>query len=367
MKNQKILFLIKLPPPLTGATLMNQRINNSKYLHKKFDIRTISASYARDVSMIGKFDLRKYIVFLSILVQLIKELVFFRPAMVYFQITPLGTGFLRDSILVVIIKLFRKKIAFHLRGKGIQKAIDRNFLLKAYYNIIFNGVIVICLSRLLTYDVESFRLNGVFVVNNGLPDIDPKWIKISTENTNKMIRIIFLSNLILSKGIADFIDALKLLDDNHVSFHASIVGAEGDMTSDVLMESVYKNKLGKKVTYEGSKYDDDKNMILSKCDILVFPSKNDAFPGVVVEGMQFELPIVSTYEGSIPYIVDDGVTGYLVEKDNPRQLAEKMSLLIGNRSLIKKMGQAGRQRYLKKFTFTKKEENLGKVFEQILE
>ena len=82
--------------------------------------------------------------------------------------------------------------------------------------------------------------------------------------------------------------------------------------------------------------------------------------------MQFALPVVSTFEGAIPEIVDDGVTGFLVPPKDVISLAEKIEILINNKNLRIQMGDAGRKKFLEKYTLDKFEQNLLKVFGEIV-
>ena len=62
---KRILLLIKLPPPITGATLMNKRVNNSSLINSTFNVRTIKISYAKNVGNLGKIELRKLFIMIT--------------------------------------------------------------------------------------------------------------------------------------------------------------------------------------------------------------------------------------------------------------------------------------------------------------
>ena len=62
------------------------------------------------------------------------------------------------------------------------------------------------------------------------------------------------------------------------------------------------------------------------------------------------LSIVWNCEGGIPDIVENDVTGFLVQQSDVEALTEKLEILINNPTLCKQMGSAGRKKYEKEFT-----------------
>ena len=82
--------------------------------------------------------------------------------------------------------------------------------------------------------------------------------------------------------------------------------------------------------------------------------------------MRAGLPVISTFEGAISEIIDDGKTGYLVKQRNINELAEKIAILIKDKELREKMGKAGRKKFLERYTLEKFEKNMVRVFDQIL-
>ena len=77
------------------------------------------------------------------------------------------------------------------------------------------------------------------------------------------------------------------------------------------------------------------------------------------------MPVISTHEGAIPEIVEDGVTGLLTKQGDEKDLADKIELLIKGKELRENMGRKGRQRYLERYKLSKFEENMKKVFDDI--
>jgi glycosyltransferase involved in cell wall biosynthesis len=360
-----ILLFLKIPPPITGATLTNKRVYDSKLLNESFIVRKLPISYAKDTADLGRIKLRKLVTFISIFIKLLTELLLHRPAIVYFQISPFGFAFYRDIIFVSIIKLFRTNILFHLHGKGIKKESETKWK-RILYKYAFNGSDIICLSDLLTPDIEDVFSGTIHIVNNGLPDISPEYLAAGKKVKNDKVNILFLSNLFKSKGIIDFIIAMRRLDSKGINFKANIVGAEGDFNENELNSIIAEANLYDKVLYFGAKYDEEKNSIIASNDILVFPTKNDIWGNVIIEAMQFRIPVVAAIEGAIPEIIDDGVTGFLVEKNAPEQIADKIEILVKNNELRESMGNAARKKYEEKYTMEIFEKNMKTVFVEVL-
>lgn len=82
--------------------------------------------------------------------------------------------------------------------------------------------------------------------------------------------------------------------------------------------------------------------------------------------MEHGLPCISTTEGGIPGIVDDGKTGFLVPKHDVAALADKILLLLSNPDLRCKMGKAGREKFEKEFTLEVFENRMTWILEHIV-
>jgi glycosyltransferase involved in cell wall biosynthesis len=87
-------------------------------------------------------------------------------------------------------------------------------------------------------------------------------------------------------------------------------------------------------------------------DLFVFPSLfAEGFGLPPVEAMAAGTPVIGTRSGAIPETVQHGATGLLVEKNDPKGLANAMLQLLRSSELREKMGRAGRARALQHFTW----------------
>jgi glycosyltransferase involved in cell wall biosynthesis len=89
--------------------------------------------------------------------------------------------------------------------------------------------------------------------------------------------------------------------------------------------------------------------LYATCDVLVLPTTADLVPWTVLEAMAMRLPVVSTTVGAIAELVDDGLTGYLVEPNDDAALAQAMTRLVDDAALRQRMGCAGRARVERDF------------------
>ncbi|PWU18015.1 MAG: hypothetical protein C5B50_10055 [Verrucomicrobia bacterium] len=84
--------------------------------------------------------------------------------------------------------------------------------------------------------------------------------------------------------------------------------------------------------------------LLSHCRLLVLCSDYEGFPNVILEAMAARLPVITTPAGDAAVIVENGVTGYVVQDDDCHAMADHMVRLIQNPDLSSKLGAAGRKR-----------------------
>jgi len=89
--------------------------------------------------------------------------------------------------------------------------------------------------------------------------------------------------------------------------------------------------------------------LLREADLYALPTRADSHAIASLEAMAMELPVITTPVGGVPDVVEEGVTGYLVPKDDPSALADRIRALRDDRSLRLRMGAAGRKRVAASF------------------
>lgn len=360
-----IIFLLHLPPPIHGSSMVGNFIKESVSVNRAFSCTFINLLASKNIASTGKVSLDKLLGFVRIYVKVLVQLLRLKPQLCYFALTTTGGAFFKDVLLIFLLKLFKVRIVYHLHNKGISTHAHQ-LLYRLSYEFVFKDSDVIILSQNLYKDIETFvPFSKVHICPNGIPDND-SYNKVLDKH-NGIFNILFLSNLIESKGVFVLLDACKILKDKGLFFKCTFIGSEGDLNKDIFEKRVDLLGLQDFVRYEGKKIGNEKIRYFHAASVFVFPTfyKNETFGLVNLEAMQNSLPVISTFEGGIPDIVEDGVSGFLVPQKNVLLLAEKIEFLINNPEIVKRMGEAGRRKYEKEFTLNIFENNMINILNQI--
>jgi glycosyltransferase involved in cell wall biosynthesis len=356
MSKLKVLCILPLPPPIHGSTVMANIINKSLIINETFVCDYININVSTDIYDIGKFSFRKIrTIFLSYVLTITK-LIKNKYDVCYIANSPTGPAFVKDSIYIIVCKLFCKNIILHQHGKGFSKYREKS-IYNYLYRICFKDVKVILLSWRLYNDISYFvKKDQIYICPNGIPEIynyQPNYDK-----ENKVLRLLFLSNLIISKGVYELLNACKILKDKGYIFECLFIGGHTkELSLKIFHEEIQKRDLNDFVKYLGTALFEKKSQFYEMCDIFVFPTFHESFGLVLLEAMQHGLPIVTTYEGGIPDIVKDNINGFLCYPQDNIGLAEKIEILLNDKHLRIKFGENGFKIFKSKFkkdTFEKK-------------
>lgn len=351
MNKPRILFITPLPPPVHGSGMVSQYIKDCKDLQNEFICDFVNLSTSRSIDEIGKNSIKKYLRFIGAYILAFWKLLTNRYSLCYLAITCHGTGFIKDAPFVLLCKLFRRKIIIHQHNKGMSKCVNKNpysWLMP----LVYRNTKVILLSWHLYQDIaDVVKKEQVVICPNGIPEIFDKVP--SFERANELPELLFLSNLIPSKGVYVLLDACKILKEKGYKFVCNFVGGEStEITKTVFEQAVEERGLNNFVIYHGPKYGEEKNHFFKNANIFAFPTfyNNECFPLVLLEAMQYKLPIVTSDEGGIPDIVQNGVNGFVCKRKDSVSLANAIEKLFNDKEKMVEFGKKGYEIYKKEFT-----------------
>lgn len=364
-----VLFIMHLPPPVHGAAIVGESIRESKLINSQFDCHYINLSMAASISDVGHFRIGKLLTFYKLVRSIKNKVKELCPSLVYITPNAKGSAFFKEYAIVMMLKKMGCKVVAHYHNKGVSKKQD-SWLYNTFYQRFFSNLQVILLSESLYSDVKKYvDRRDVYICPNGIsPKGESK--KGEEKRVNNVPRLLFLSNLIESKGVFVLLDALKILKDKGHLFTCDFVGGESkEIDAELFHREISKRGLNEQVVNRGKKYGDEKYLIYQKADIFVFPTyyDNECFPLVLLEAMEQGLPCVTTNEGAISDIIKDGVNGLIAERNDARSLADKIEMLFDDKEMCLKMGEKGHQLFTDFFTLEVFESKMCEILEDLVQ
>jgi glycosyltransferase involved in cell wall biosynthesis len=139
--------------------------------------------------------------------------------------------------------------------------------------------------------------------------------------------------------------AAAVLKRNGLDFVLRIAG-EGPLRR-VLEQQARDLGLNGRVEFVG--YSGDVPGFLGDATFVVQTSDHEGYPNTVMEGMACGRAVVGTDAGDMPSLIEDGTTGFIAPRGNDALLVDRLSKLILDRDLCKRMGRAGRAKAEREF------------------
>jgi len=203
------------------------------------------------------------------------------------------------------------------------------------------------------------------VVPIGIESIDKTVLTTAEENPTKVISI--FGRVIHLKGHHVLIEALSLLNKEALDFKLHIYGhyQVDDPYYLSLLNQIDTYGMSTRVDFFG--FTKDIHTAFSNSHIVVTSSvEAETFGRTVIEAMAHGKPIVATNVGAHAEIIETGVSGLIVEPNDPAALSDAIKKLLSNDQLAKQVGQNGYQRYTENYTMDTYCDKLENVYSELL-
>lgn len=169
----------------------------------------------------------------------------------------------------------------------------------------------------------------------------------------------YSGQLNVEKGIYDLMDAAKIISDLDINCFFVFMGKKNINFSEIME---YIQKLGIADNTIFTDWVKNVEEYYPLFDVLVVPSIfEEPFGLVNIEAMASEVPVIATEAGGIVEIVVNNETGYLVPKNSPEHIADRIKKIILDKDLAEKMGKAGRKRVEKHFDIKKNAKKIEEI------
>ena len=350
----RFFFVGPLIPPVTGQSLAFSRFVESIPANKKIVVNTNSETKTR----IGKILFTiKTLLILSL------RVLFNDYQLVYFTCSRSIPGSIKDILLINLASFKKKKIINHLHGSDFYDFLHnspkwyRKILLKSYDKVNISIVLV----EGMKSQFRDFKNMRIEVVPNFYDqELDNELIK---KNEGR-ISLLYLSNIMVSKGIFELLDAFEQLTKKNDNIILNIAGEY--LADDYMTIKQIKNKFedkisqNNKIKYLGKIFGDDKIKLLQGSDIFILPSYKEAFPISIIEAMASSNAVVVTSQKYISEVLSRK-NGVLIQKRSVESLVNGIEFLMNDKQNLKKIQNHNKQEAQKKFSKQKYLKNLERI------
>jgi phosphatidylinositol alpha-1,6-mannosyltransferase len=151
------------------------------------------------------------------------------------------------------------------------------------------------------------------------------------------------------KGVDHLIEALPALLGDVPELQLAVIGGGSDVPR--LTQLAHRSGVAQRVHFLGSLRPEEIGSAYAFCDVFALPSGGEGFGLVFLEAMAHAKPVIGGSQGGTPDIIEDGVTGYLVQHGDVAQLTQRLRQLLTDEALRKEMGSRALGRVRSDFTF----------------
>jgi glycosyltransferase involved in cell wall biosynthesis len=315
----KILFVGPISPPIHGQSLAFTRFYESIDNNNKLLINT-------------NITTNKALNTVKNLFLIFSKLFFHKIDTVYFTCSRSISGSIKDIVLITLASFKGIRLINHLHGSDFYEFLHRapawyqHLLINAYNKV---DTSIVLLDEMREQFKDFPKMNIVVVSNFYDEELDTA---LASKNTSH-INMLYLSNIIKSKGIFELINAFDVLTKTYDNIVLNIAGtfmADIYMSKDeVEQQFLQQIKNNPKLNYLGQVQGKNKIELLQRSDIFILPSyyPSEAFPISIIEAMRSGNAIITTDYKYLPSIVRPE-NGALVE------IKSVSSLIIGLENLL---------------------------------
>jgi glycosyltransferase involved in cell wall biosynthesis len=187
-------------------------------------------------------------------------------------------------------------------------------------------------------------------------------------DNRQTLNLLYAGRLVPQKGVDTAIQALeKLVFDQGVrSIRLSVAGSGSVDYQSYLRGLVTEAGLDDYVSFLGHVRPEEMPRLLKQSDILLLPSIwEEPFSRMVLEGMISGLVVVATPRGGTIEILEDGENGLLFAPADPEDLARKITRLIEDPILRRKLANAGQQTVIQRFTMARMMDEIENYLQEV--
>ncbi|MDP8218135.1 MAG: glycosyltransferase family 4 protein [Candidatus Theseobacter exili] len=239
----------------------------------------------------------------------------------------------------------KKPLVLSIRGSDLNMIQNHNLLKKISYTILLKADEIITVSEDLHNKVVNMGIpaSKIHTVPNGIDfeSFKPRSKDEAREKLNIPMNsriVLYIGRLIPLKGIEYLIEAIKKIEKKN-NLKVYLIG-EGNYRHE--LEDQAKS-IQNTIVFCGQQPPSLIPVWLNAADIFVLPSLSEGRPNVVLEALAIGIPVIATKVGGIPELIKDDLNGFLVPAKSSVSLAERLNLLLSDKTVMYKFKKNSRQ------------------------
>jgi len=188
--------------------------------------------------------------------------------------------------------------------------------------------------------------------------------------------VLYVGRLEKRKGIRDLFEAIPRVIAQFGEVAFVIAGADNSLHDGFAAErgmdypTYFRHRYPghtQYVRFTGAVSDSELQILYQACDLFVAPSLYESFGLVYLEAMNYARPVIGCRAGGVPEVIEDGVTGLLVEPAAPMVLAEAITALLRQPARLREMGLVGRERVRDRHTYLRMAADYAEVYRRVVD
>jgi len=166
--------------------------------------------------------------------------------------------------------------------------------------------------------------------------------------------VLYAGRVIPRKGLLHLLHVLAEVRKSLPQVHLRVAGETSSAPAyfEACRQFIARKELGTAVTFLGSLPVEQMAREYARCAVFALPSRQETAPVVVAEAMAAGRPVVATRACGMPYMVQDGESGFLVELADTIGWVQALTRLLSDRTLRRRMGERGRELAQERFKST---------------
>jgi glycosyltransferase involved in cell wall biosynthesis len=383
----KILFIAPLPPPYAGPEVQSTILLTSS-LKNEFDLIHLCSNLHAKNQDKGKIDFVSSVRFINLILKMLLAILVKRPKVVYTQLSQNISGFIRDSMVIIISSAFGKKVILHFHGTNFENFYNsQSVRFRPYISFVLHQTSAFILQANWVKEIFSQLApnSRIKVIYNPIQaDRFSSEREFVDRQSDGIVKVFYMSYLSVAKGFSVLVKAIREIvkDNQNIEFliAGGIINRERNIfysqdgrrinfeDIDKIVHDIKNDRMlnGRVVFLNEITNAEEKNSLLLGSDIFVLPSYSEGCPMVILEAMAVGLPVIVTPVGALPEIIQDGENGFFVKIGDHLDLKEKILYLANNPILRKKMGNNNRRLIESRFSTEKIIPQFSDFFHEII-